>query len=181
VVAFEIGAMAERLRGIERARLLPLDAAAADLNNALLVMGAATLRPAITLRGRDQGPCDFDGAAAWARLPDPNAWIEGLRIGLGGVRCRGILAGGELTPWASADWCADPAGGRPLVGFALDLEGDLILTHRCAYDGVFSSGATATSANGSPCQSPFPNDPLVAIRLTLSRVGAHPSLCEAAA
>jgi GT2 family glycosyltransferase/glycosyltransferase involved in cell wall biosynthesis len=170
LVAFDIGAMAERLRRVERARLLPLTASAAELNDALLAC-AASPDPAITLRSRGQA-FDFD-AEVWARLPGESGWIEGFRVGVGGVRSSAILAGGERTAWTLADWCADPGGARPLVGFALALEGDLARTHRCVYDGVFSSGATAMGADGAPCQSPLPNDPLVAIRLTLSRAETH--------
>jgi GT2 family glycosyltransferase/glycosyltransferase involved in cell wall biosynthesis len=166
VVAFDIGAMAERLGGGGRARLLPLETAASALNDALL---AAAAGPVVAVRGARQDAHDFSGEA-WARLPGANAWIEGFRVELDDVRCSAILAGGEQTAWTSADWCADPAGARPLVGFALGLRGDLALTHTCAYDGVFSSGAMARAADGAPCQSPFPNDPLVAIRLTLCRV-----------
>jgi hypothetical protein len=60
-----------------------------------------------------------------------------------------------------------------LAGFAIRLEGDLAASYRCEYSGDFSSGlSVAATAADAMCQSPMANDPLVAIRARLVRIGS---------
>ena len=170
IVAIDFGAVGERLRDVEGARLLQPGADAATLNDALIA--SATPRLAISVRSRGRAPAAFaDGAAAG--FPDDGAWIEGFRFGLPDVSYRARLANGEETSFTTPpNWCADLAGGRPLAGFAIRLEGDLAAAYRCEYSGAFSSGLSiAATEAGEMCRSPMANDPLVAIRARLVRVG----------
>jgi hypothetical protein len=156
IVTFDLGAMAERLRGMQRARLLPLDTDAATLNATLIA--AAGPRAMVALRTWDQA----------------DAWIKSFRIDIAGaapadIRYSALTGDEDQTPWTCGPtWCADPAGARPLMGFAARLHGALAMTHRCEYAGAFSSGARAAAAEGAPCRSPTPNDPLVGMRVTLA-------------
>ncbi len=166
IIAFDFGALGERLKGLDRARLLPTDADASAVNETLIA--SARARFTLFLRAQDQEATAFDDDV-WARLPRAGAWVEGFRLDLDDVLCRGILPGGLFTPWAlSPGWCADPSGSRPLLGVALRLRGGLAVTHWLDYAAVFSSGATASAGReGEPCLSPHQNDPLVALRITL--------------
>jgi len=168
IVALDFGAVGERLRGRDRARLLAPDSNAVALNDALI----AAARPgiAVAVRARGQGELTFE-ADAWARAGGEHGWIEGVRIELAGAQYRAILAGGAQTPWMDAPaWCGDPAGSRPLMGLALRLGGDLALARRLECAAVFASGLTAVAAaDGAFCRSPMQNDPLVALRIAVSR------------
>jgi GT2 family glycosyltransferase/glycosyltransferase involved in cell wall biosynthesis len=172
LVALDFGAVGERLRGVGRATLLPVDSPAVALNDALAT--AARPGPVIILRGGRYDPRALDTLAwrggGWARLPGDD-WIEAFQLTDENLRCSAILAEGQQTAWAASNWCVDPSGRRPLMGFAITAVGALARTHRCAYDGVFSSGAKTTAADGAPCQSPFANDPLVALRVHFSPIG----------
>jgi GT2 family glycosyltransferase/glycosyltransferase involved in cell wall biosynthesis len=156
IVAFEFGAVAERLRGVDRARLLSPDSDPKTLNDALT--GAAGPAVSVALRTRDRG----------------DAWIEGFRIdlagaGAGDIHYSALVGDRDQTRWvAKPAWCADPAGVRPLMGFAVRLDGALAGAFRCEYAGTFSSGAEAAAAEGALCCSPTPNDPLVGMTVTLA-------------
>ena len=164
IVAYDLGAMSERLRGVDRARLLDLDTQAATMNEALMSM--ARPRAMVTARTRDQS------------LAGADAWIECFSVEISGrdaagdIAYRAAPAGGAPTPWFTGPaWCADPSGARPLVGFAVRLEGDLAGRLLCRYTGTFSSGSKVTVSDGMTCQSSSPNDPIIAISIEFEPSG----------
>jgi glycosyltransferase involved in cell wall biosynthesis len=172
IIAYDLGAMAERLGDVARARLMPLDSDAATLNEALAA--AVPPRVLIGVRARGEALTGLDGES-WAHLPGGETWIEGVSMGLAGadapgeIQYRAILAGGAEGAWTSdGGWCDDPSGLRPLIGFSVKLAGHLARTQRCDYAGLFSSGSTAAAADGEPCLSPMQNDPLVALSVSVS-------------
>ena len=169
IVAFDFGAVGERLRGEDRTWLMPTDCGPASLNDALL----EATRPHISIgvRSRVDGEVAAMGDA-WARLPTEGAWIEGLRVNPDHIQSMAVLAGGARTPWTIAPaWSTDPRGARPLFGFALRLHGPIGDAHACHYEGVFSSGAIDARQEGDVCRSPIANDPLVSLRVRLAARG----------
>lgn len=158
IVAFDLGAMAERLAGVARASLLPLETNVRDLNAALLA--ATAPRIAATLEFSEGGPGP--------------SWVSRLRLDLAGVGPSGdihyaaMIAGDAQTPWAgSGTWCSDTAGDRPLVGLAVRLTDDLGRNHRCRYACGFSSGWRAEASDGAVCRSPWTNDPMTSMEIYL--------------
>jgi hypothetical protein len=163
LLAFDLGAMAERLSGVPRARLLPLDIEAPALNDALLA--AARLRTVMNLKTRTAG------------LSADRPWIEAMRVDLAGVGPAGELAVGAImagevpTPWAAGpDWARDPDGARPLTAFSVRLGGELAKVANCRYRGAFSSGWSVDAAAGEWCRSPMANDTLVSAEVTLDLI-----------
>jgi len=161
LVAFDLGAMAERLSAVPRATLLPLRTDAAGLNAALI----AAAGPRVNAEVRTA-----QGAAG-------RPWIEGLRLQLSGVASPGnieyaaVLAGDSTTGWRwNGAWCGDPSGARPVLGMAARLSGDIAGSHRCRYSCAFSSGLRSEAVDGAPARSPWPNDPLVAIDVALEAI-----------
>ncbi len=163
VVAFDLGAMSERLSGMDRARLLPPHLETPAINSALL--SAAGPRAWVSVNSRRWTPGS----------PETDGWIEAVRIDLSGaaqesIGYQALLAGEERTPWLTGStWRSSPGGPRPLIGLAVRLEGTLARTHHGVLEGRFSSGVTVRVAtDGADCRSPTPNDPLVALSVTLA-------------
>jgi GT2 family glycosyltransferase/glycosyltransferase involved in cell wall biosynthesis len=151
LIAYDLGAVGLRLAGLERARLLPLETDAAELNAALIAAGSAP-RAVVETKVSDRG----------------EGWITAFRVGLAG-RASSALdyaarpAGGDWLAWTPAPaWLAN--GARPLVGVAARLTGPLADTHSLTCAARFASGAVAA---GKLCQPPNPNDPLVALEIRL--------------
>ncbi len=152
IVALAFGAVAERLEGVGRARLLPPGADPAALNDALIA--AARPAPVVSLRTRADG----------------EPWIQAVSVsGPEGLSYAARLAGAGQTPWTPAGaWCGDPAGDRPLIAFAV--------RPGAACHAVFASGATAAAADGDFAQSPYPNDPMVALEVELRVSSPNPAI-----
>jgi len=167
IVAFDVGAIGERLRGQDRAWLLPVDCGPAALNDALIAAASPQVRIGLRARGGDDVLVTGE---TWARPANAGAWIEGLRVEPPEIQSMALLAGGGASPWTSAPaWCADPSGSRPLIGFALKAGGPLGEAYECHYEGTFSSGAiVASRREGDICRSSLPNDPLVGLCVRLA-------------
>ena len=183
IVAFDLGGLAERLRGVERARLLPLDTDASSLNATLLSLArsgaanASTPAPQarIGVRFAGDGSAEIAGGA-WARSSGGDAWIEGFCVALVGVapgaqpRYRASVIGADTSPWVEwPSWAQSASASRPLAGFAVSLPSLLSTEWSCRYSASFSSGSVATAEDGADCRSPLSNDPVTAIRISLTR------------
>ncbi len=153
VIAFDLGAMAERLGRDEKSVLLPLTAGAAAVNDALIAAAEVGAGAGVVVSLKTRG--------------DGETWIQGVRVsGPEGLRYAVRPAGGEPTPWSTAGaWCADAAGARPLIAFAARHPRGV------TYQAAFASGATASAADGDFCQSPYPNDPMTGLTVNLSGAG----------
>jgi hypothetical protein len=111
-------------------------------------------------------------AGEWAAAEDAPFWIEGLRVetspGLGQLlqyRVPGASSGdGHWTP---APGSLGSGGGRPLSGIAFRLMPPLANSHRVVYSARFLRHGEMEAADGEPCRSPQPQDPLIAVRVAV--------------
>jgi hypothetical protein len=111
-------------------------------------------------------------AGQWAAAEDAPFWIEGIRVetspGVGQLlqyRVPGAsTADGHWTP---APGSLGLGGGRPLSGIAFRVMPPLANSHRVIYAARFLRHGEIEAADGEPCRSPQPQDPLIALRVAI--------------
>lgn len=111
-------------------------------------------------------------AGEWAAAEDAPFWIEGIRIetspGVGQLlQYRVAGASAAEGHWTPAPGSLTLGGGRPLSGIAFRLMPPLANTHRVIYAARFLRHGEIEAADGEPCRSPQPQDPLIALRLAI--------------
>jgi glycosyltransferase involved in cell wall biosynthesis len=165
IVAFDLGGIAERLRDRKKVVLLPLGRDPAHINDALLSFASApndtVLRPAITQRFVESSELGGGAARAISQIAISIEAEEDANL----IEYKVLSADGELSEWCpQGGWCG---GGEPILAFAVRAtrKGTQL---RCRYDGWFRSGAVVRNiGNGNPCRSRSPDDPLVALHLSI--------------
>ncbi len=177
ILAFDLGAMGERLRGVERARLVSAELSAADLN--VILIGLARSDDA-EQRDRDpwlearfgNGETVSARAGEWAEASDGASWLGAFRVQPPGVTADGLLhyrarfRGVDETPWSRrGDWCGRGDALRPIFALATRKAGEN-RARRVRLGVRFSSGLEVEEAEvGGTCASPLANDPIVGLRL----------------
>jgi len=114
----------------------------------------------------------------WAGGSEQHLWIENFRIRpLNGIAAEDIeykclTVNGYETPWiAGGEECGTRQRATPLVAFALRMrsKNGTAPAYDCEYSGRFHSGAVVGPvANGTPCRSTVPNDPLEGIQIRIT-------------
>ena len=177
ILAFDLGAIGERLRGVGRARLVSPELSAGELNAALLGLA----------RPDDAEPADDDAwlearfgngetvsarAGEWAQARDGASWLGAFRVRPprhGALQYRARFRSADESPWSRpGDWCGRGAALRPIFALATQGTGeDREPRHRLGVR--FSSGLEVEGAElGGACASPLANDPIVGLRVTAS-------------
>ena len=109
----------------------------------------------------------------WASAGDNPYWIEGFSVDgasdlAGSLMCGAINAASPAGAWVAAPAYAGTRGrGLPLLGVAFRLTGEAERIYRVAYTARFLRHGEIEGTDGSPCRSPLPQDPLIALRVTL--------------
>ncbi|MGA2189915.1 MAG: glycosyltransferase [Steroidobacteraceae bacterium] len=189
VIAFDLGAVGERLRETDLKVLLPLDMEAGPINDRFLDF-AATLRMPdrrsprhrtvalplkIAAHIRARGDMSF-ADAPWAGRVAAGLWIEAFSIKPlaqlepGDLEYKALTGAGFETPWVSdGRMCGTKGMAVPLLGYAVRLKpGPHSAGYDCEYTGYFKSGVTVGPLrNGAPCQSTATSDPLEGIQVRI--------------
>jgi hypothetical protein len=138
----------------------------------------ADVRCEIVAHVQNQGDLSFVDAE-WAGEVSQHLWIENFRIRpLNGVapediEYKGLTINGYETPWiAGGEECGTRQMATPLIAFAVRMRsrnGTPTAAYDCEYSGHFQSGTVVGPvANGTPCRSTVPNDPLEGIRVRIT-------------
>lgn len=111
-------------------------------------------------------------AGEWAAAEDAPFWIEALHVETSPsvgqlLQYRVPGATGSEGNWTPAPGLLGTPGGRPLSGIAFRLMPPLAQTHRVIYGARFLRHGQMEAANGEPCRSPQPQDPLIAVRVAI--------------
>jgi glycosyltransferase involved in cell wall biosynthesis len=166
IVAFDLGGIAERLRGREKVVLLPLGKDPAPVNDALLSFGAGRhdeqLRPAVALRFVEPPGTDPNEARAIGQLAISIDSENDSKL----IEYKVLSTDDEISDWCpQGEWCGI---GLPILAFAVRSTPGVDPPLQCHYDGWFRSGIVVRNIlNGNPCRSPQANDPLIALHLSI--------------
>lgn len=117
------------------------------------------------------GPVSF-AAGQWAAAEDAPFWIEALHVETSasvGQLLQYRVPGSSASDgnWTSSPLLLGTPGGRPLSGIAFRLMPPLSQTHRVIYGARFLRHGEMEAADGEPCRSPQPQDPLIAVRVAI--------------
>lgn len=111
-------------------------------------------------------------AGQWAAADDAPFWIEALHVETSasvGQLLQYRVPGSSASDgnWTAAPLMLGTPGGRPLSGIAFRLLPPLAQTHRVIYGARFLRHGEVEAADGEPCRSPQPQDPLIAVRVAI--------------
>lgn len=111
-------------------------------------------------------------AGEWAAAEDAPFWVEAIRIEVTptvGQLLQYRVPGVSTSEgnWTPAPGLLGAAGGRPLSGIAFRLLPPLASSHRVIYAARFLRHGEMEAADGEPCRSPQPQDPLIALRVAI--------------
>jgi GT2 family glycosyltransferase/glycosyltransferase involved in cell wall biosynthesis len=186
-LAFDFGALAERIRETGYGGVMPFCVDERVINKTLLtfadghglevepIIGGATAHFCkITAHIRNRGDIAFDGAG-WAGVLRQGLWIEAFTIdppaGIASedLEYKAITARGWETPWASGGaMCGTRGAGLAIIGFAIRLRGVAAHRYECLYSGAFfDGGIVGPIRNGNPCTLGNATNPLEGIQLAI--------------
>lgn len=110
-------------------------------------------------------------AGEWAATDAP-FWIEALRLEVSpsvGQLLQYHVPGANSSDghWTPAPGRLGLPGGGPMAGIAFRLLPPLANSHRVVYAARFLRHGEITGADGEPCRSPQPQDPMIAVRVAI--------------
>jgi len=146
---------------------------AVDLNIQKLNNVAPPATVGLRLYAHIQQIGEQQGAAGeWVMAEDAPYWIESVRMEVTAAvgqllqyRVPGVT--GSDGNWTPAPGQIGTPGGRPLSGIAFRLMAPLASTHKVIYAARFLRHGEIEAADGEPCRSPQPQDPLIALRVAI--------------
>ncbi len=188
-LAFDFGALAERIRETGYGSVMPFSVDEKIINKTLLTFadgnglnvepidGEIVQSCKITAHIRNRGDMTFD-RAGWAGVLRQGLWIEAFTIdppdGIApdDLEYKAITARGWETPWTSGGaMCGTRGAGLAIIGFAIRLRGVAAQRYECLYRGAFfDGGIVGPMRNGNPCTLGSATNPLEGIQLVISEI-----------